>query len=89
MSLAFEWDPVKAASNLQKHGVSFEEAASSFGDPLSLTLPDPDHSVDEVRLLLLGRSTSGRLLIIAFTDRGDTLRIISSRSMTPSRETSL
>ena len=83
MSLAFDWDPVKAASNLRKHGVGFEEAATAFADPLSVTLPDPDHSQGEERLLLLGRGSSGRFLIVAFTDRGDTLRIISARAITP------
>jgi uncharacterized DUF497 family protein len=85
MSLAFDWDPSKAASNLRKHGVSFEEAASALGDALSIALPDPDHSREEERLLLLGRTTAGRLLIVAFADRGDTLRIFSARVMT-SRE---
>ena len=83
MSLSVEWDPDKAASNPRRHGVAFEEAASAFGDLLSITLPDPDHSRQEERLLLLGRATSGRFLIVAFTERGDTLRIISARAMTP------
>ena len=83
MSLYVTWDPDKAASNLQKHGVSFEEAASAFADPLSNTLPDPDHSLEEARLLLLGRAASGRFVIVAFTERGDDLRIISARAMTP------
>jgi hypothetical protein len=52
----FEWDPEKAASNEQKHGVSFDEAATAFGDPLSVTIPDPDHSEDEERFVLLGES---------------------------------
>jgi len=83
MSLSVDWDPTKAASNLRKHGVSFEEAASAFADALSITLPDPDHSLEDERLLLLARATSGRFLIIAFTERGDSLRIISARLMTP------
>jgi uncharacterized protein len=83
MSLSVEWDPKKAESNLQKHGVSFEEAATVLGDPLSLTLPDPDHSQEEARLLLLGQSTTGRFLIVSITERGDVIRIISARAMTP------
>jgi len=74
MALAFEWDRRKAASNLQKHGVSFEEAATAFGDPLSVTIRDPDHSEEEERFVLLGR-----FLVVVHTERGDTIRIISAR----------
>lgn len=81
--MRFEWDPAKAESNAGKHGVAFHDAVTVFGDPLSVTLPDPDHSRDEERCLLLGRSAAGRLLIVAITERGDTLRIISARPMTP------
>ena len=81
--MRIEWDPNKAASNADKHGVTFHEAATVFGDSLSVTLPDPDHSSDEERYLLLGRSAAGRLLIVAITERGDKLRIISARPMTP------
>jgi len=83
MSLSVEWDPVKAESNLRKHGVSFEEAASVLSDTLSITLPDPDHSREEERFLLLGQAATGRFLIVAITERGDTVRIISARTMTP------
>ncbi len=83
MSIAVEWDPAKAAANLRKHGVSFEEAASVLGDPLSITLPDPDHSREEDRFLLLGQSAMNRFLIVSITERGDTVRIISARAMTP------
>jgi uncharacterized protein len=83
MSLAVEWDPAKAESNLQKHGVSFEEAATVLGDPLSISLADPDHSAAEERLLLLGRSLAGRLLIVSLTERGNSVRLISARAMTP------
>ena len=83
MSLSVEWDPVKADANLRKHGASFEEAASVLGDPLSLTLPDPDHSREEERYLLLGQSAAGRFLIVSITERGDQIRIISARPMTP------
>ena len=79
----FEWDPAKAAENLAKHGVSFQEAATVFRDPLSATGSDPDHSLDEERFVTFGISTGGRLLIVAHTDRGDTIRIISARPVTP------
>lgn len=83
MSLEVEWDPAKAESNLRKHGVSFEEAATVLADPLSLTLDDPDHSETEQRFLLLGRATTDRFLIVAIAERGDTVRLISARLMTP------
>lgn len=82
MSITFQWDPAKAATNQRKHGVSFEEAVTAFADPLSLTIADPDHSAEEARHLLLGRATSGRLLIVAHTDRGATIRLISARAAT-------
>ena len=78
----FEWDPEKAARNLAKHGVSFEEAATVFGDPLSTTYYDPAHSVGESRYVTVGISRSGRLLIVAHTDRGENIRIISARQTT-------
>ncbi|MGH9425669.1 MAG: BrnT family toxin [Terriglobia bacterium] len=81
--MQFEWDPAKAAENLTKHGVSFEEAATVFRDTLSATGQDPDHSVDEERFVIFGVSTSGRLLVVAHTERGDTIRIISARPATP------
>jgi len=67
--LEFEWDPDKAVANANKHGITFEEAASVFGDPLSLTAYDPDHSQDEDRYITLGTSAEGRLLMISHTDR--------------------
>jgi len=82
--LRFEWDPDKAAENLAKHDVSFEEAATAFRDVLSATGADPDHSLDEERFVTFGISTDGRLLAIAHTDRDDTIRIISARPVTPS-----
>jgi uncharacterized DUF497 family protein len=82
--LRFGWDPGKATENLTKHGVSFEEAATVFRDVLSATGADPDHSFDEERFVTFGVSTGGRLLAISHTDRGDTIRIISARSATPS-----
>jgi len=80
--LKFEWDDAKAQSNLAKHGVSFEEAASVFGDPLALTFPDPDHSIGEKRWLTFGVSYSDRLLVIAHAERGRSIRIISARKAT-------
>jgi len=78
----FEWDPKKAKLNLKKHGVPFEEAATVFYDPLSATFDDPDHSEDENRFITIGLSSSDRLLVVAHTERGDSLRIISARLAT-------
>lgn len=78
----FEWDAAKAAENVRKHGVSFDEGASVFGDPLAVTFPDPDHSAAEERLITFGLSVSGRLLVISHTARTPRIRIISARSMT-------
>jgi hypothetical protein len=78
----FEWDPVKASRNRRKHRISFHEAATVFGDPLSITYPDPDHSAAEQRFITVGTSNSGRLLIVAHTDRGEDVRIISARETT-------
>jgi len=78
----FEWDPKKAKQNLKKHGVSFEEAVTIFYDPLSATFDDPDHSEDEYRYITIGFSSSGRLLVVAYTEREDSLRIISARPAT-------
>lgn len=83
MSLAVEWDPAKAEANLRKHGVSFEEAATVLGDPLSITISDPDHSDIEERFLLLGRAVTGRFLILVIVERGRVVRIINARVMTP------
>ena len=83
MDLRFQWDARKAAANLRKHRVTFEEAATAFADPLSLTIPDPDHSEDEERYLLLGRGERGRLLVVAHTERGADIRIISARPADP------
>jgi len=82
MPLSFEWDERKAKTNLAKHGVSFEEASTVFGDPLSLTIPDPAHSQVEIRWIVLGQSHQRKLLVVAHTDRGDTIRIISARRAT-------
>jgi uncharacterized DUF497 family protein len=82
VSIQFEWDPNKAAKNLQRHKVSFEEAATVFRDILSITVPDPDHSVEEDRHITIGLSSHFRLLIVAHTERGDSIRIVSARELT-------
>ena len=79
MPLSFEWDESKAKSNLAKHGVSFEEASTVFGDPLSLTIPDPAHSQVEHRSIVLGQSHQRKLRVVVHTERGDNIRIISAR----------
>ena len=78
----FEWDSKKARLNRKKHRVSFEEAATVFGDPLALTFPDPDHSETEQRFITVGMSGAKRVLVIAHADRNDTVRIISARLAT-------
>ena len=78
--LRFDWDPDKAASNEQKHGVSFSEAATAFGDPLSITVPDPDRSEGEARFVLVGLTYLGRLVVVAHAEIDDSIRIISARS---------
>ena len=81
--MAFEWHSAKAKSNLEKHGVSFEEASSVFDDPLQLHYPDETHSVGEQRYICLGVSDSGRLLMLAYVEHlSETFRIISAREMT-------
>jgi uncharacterized DUF497 family protein len=80
--MRFEWDPKKAERNLAKHGVSFEEAVMAFSDPLSLTIFDEDHSVDEARFVLLGATDLMRLVVVVHTHRGDSIRIISARLAT-------
>ena len=81
--MEFEWDPVKAQNNLTKHGVSFDEAATVFGDPLAVTIDDPDHSQDEQRFLTTGLSKRQRLVILAHADRGGRVRMITAREATP------
>lgn len=82
MALEFEWDFRKAVANAKKHGVSFDEAATVFGDPMSLTIPDPDHSEDEQRHITMGESLMGRLLVVVHSDRNDRIRIVSARVAT-------
>lgn len=81
--MQFEWDAVKAEANLSKHGVRFHEAATAFGDPLAVTFPDLDHSVEEQRFLTFGYDRLNRLLVIAHCDREDRIRVISARRATP------
>jgi len=78
----FEWDPEKAEANLGKHGVSFAEAVTAFGDPLSMNMPDPDHSETEQRFIVLGMSDRYRLLVVSYTERPPLTRIISARLAT-------
>ena len=80
--MRFEWDPEKAKQNLKKHGVSFEEALTVFYDSLSATFDDPDHSVDEYREITVGSSSRERLLVVAHTEREESIRIISARPAT-------
>ena len=80
--MKFKWDENKAAANLSKHGVSFQEAKSVFDDPLYVDFYDPDHSYEEHRYILVGESQEDRLLIVSYTERGDTIRLISAREVT-------
>jgi len=80
--IEFEWDPDKARKNIGKHRVAFEEAATVFQGTLSITIYDPDHSEDEDRLITVGLSSRGRLLIVSHTDRGKRIRIINARELT-------
>ncbi len=83
MSLGFEWDVQKAASNVTKHGVTFEEASTVFGDPLAVIFDDEDHSHDKIREIIIGHSILGRLLLVSFTERNKrNVRIISARKAT-------
>jgi uncharacterized protein len=79
----FEWDWKKAEANARKHGVTFEEATTVFGDSLGLLMPDPDQSLDEERYLVLGISNRRRLLVVAFAERPPNTRLISARPATP------
>jgi len=80
--MKFEWNPNKAELNFKKHGVSFQEAATTFNDPLSVTFPDPDHSIGESRYVMIGISRFGQILVVAHTDREDKIRIITARKAT-------
>jgi len=82
MPLLFEWDDEKALRNLVKHGISFEEAATAFGDRYSITIKDVDHSDSEERRILIGVTENGQLVIVSHIERGDTIRIINARLAT-------
>ncbi len=80
--MKFQWNPDKANSNLQKHGVSFEEAVAIFGDQLAVTIADPDHSIGELRMITIGQSRLQRLLVVCHTEREGEVRLISARLAT-------
>jgi uncharacterized DUF497 family protein len=82
MALVFEWDEKKSERNFKKHGVSFEEASTVFGDPLSLTIDDPLHSTEEHRSVIIGQSIQNRILVVVHAERGERIRIISARITT-------
>ena len=77
--MKIEWDPEKAKSNLKKHGISFEEAATALSDPMAATGADPDHSITEERYVTFGVSEKGRLVVVSHTEKDETIRIISAR----------
>jgi uncharacterized protein len=81
-SIIFEWDPRKDKANLRKHKVGFAEASTVFGDPFSITIPDPDHAADEERFVIIGMSNRRKLLIVVHTVRGKRVRLISARAAT-------
>lgn len=80
--MEFEWDQLKAIANLKKHGVSFEEAKTVFDNPLAVIFDDEAHSKDESREIIMGHSQQSRLLLVAFTERSNNIRIISARLVT-------
>lgn len=82
--MTFEWDSAKAARNLLKHGIAFDEAQTVFDDPFYVDFYDPDHSEHEERYLIIGTSSQGRLLIVSYTERGNAIRLISARELTRS-----
>ncbi len=85
--LKFKWDVPKSIANLRKHGVSFEEAATVFGDSLAMTFADPDHSVREARFVTIGQAHQDLLLVVAHVERSQTIRIISARRATRQERT--
>jgi uncharacterized protein len=82
MALRFEWDSRKALLNKRKHGVTFEQASTIFGDPLSITIPDPAHSIGEDRFITIGTSANNKLIVVVHTDHDEIIRIISDRKAT-------
>jgi uncharacterized DUF497 family protein len=83
-ALVFAWDERKASANLRKHRVAFEEAATVFADPIAREYDDPEHSAVEARFLLVGHSLAGRILLVVYVEKDDTIRIVSARRATPS-----
>jgi uncharacterized DUF497 family protein len=83
MGRGFTWSERKAESNVRKHGISFDEAATAFDDPLFVVFSDPDHSIEENRFILMGESINGRLLVISYTQHPAAVRLISARKATP------
>jgi len=82
MALRLEWNSKKAQSNKRRHGITFEEATTIFGYPLSITIDDPTHSIDEERFITVGTTINGKLIVVVHTDRDDSIRIISARKAT-------
>ena len=80
--MQFEWDGAKATENVKKHQVSFHEASTVFGDPLAITIDDPNHTIDEQRFLTIGQTVQGRLIVLAHTERRGRIRILSARDAT-------
>jgi uncharacterized DUF497 family protein len=85
--MKFEWDARKAAANLAKHGISFEEATTVFSDPLYVDFYDPRHSQAEHRYIIIGESKEGRILILSYTEQNETIRLISARRLTRREQT--
>ncbi|MEO0886095.1 MAG: BrnT family toxin [Cyanobacteria bacterium J06648_10] len=81
--MEFEWDLHKEITNVSKHGIDFTEAATIFGDPLEITISDPAHSMEEFRFLSIAIASSGRLLVVSYTERSERVRIISARIASP------
>jgi len=77
--MKFQWDAKKERANVEKHGVSFQEATTVFGDPLAATIPDPDHAHGEPRFITIGHSSNNRLIVVSHTEEGENFRIISAR----------
>lgn len=82
--MKFEWDETKAAMNLAKHGIAFDEAKTVFNDPLQVDFYDKHHSKDESRYIIIGKSALGRLLLVSYTERNTKIRLISARKTTSS-----
>jgi uncharacterized protein len=80
--MQFDWDEEKARKNFAKHSTTFDEATSTFDDPLFLTFADPEHSIQEQRFIIMGESRKGQLLVVAYTERKGRIRLISARPAT-------